>query len=427
MKDKAKRVNVDLADLVIHRAEEREVRNPLRRYLIGGTSLALIILLVAAIGYWGTRSVPGTTDVKVATVTPFTTSLRPTVLTATGYVVPQRQSSVASKGTGRLSRLFVEIGDEVKHGAMIAQLEEADVLAQQRQAQARLNVSRAALANAEPERRDAVLHYQRTQELWKKGLVTQSEFETAETRLRRANAAVRSSHATIKPAEAEVQAATVDVENAKILAPFDGTIIKKFAEVGEVVAPLAASSSSRGAVVMIADLRTLAVEAEISESSLSRIHVDQPTEITLDAVPGHRYPSTVRQIMPTADRTKATVLAKIHFLELDHRVLPDMSATVTFLADRLPERSLNEDQQMAVPANAIVTRDDQSQVLLVREGVVVDIPVQTGSAIGGRVQIEGPLAPGDMVVVDPPNHLIAGSRVNPLRSEKEKVKSEREE
>lgn len=412
-KEKPKLTTVDLADLAIHRAEEHEVRHPVRRYL-AGICLALVSLLAAALGYWGTRSVPGTTDVKVAAVTYVTSSLRPTVLTANGYVVPQRQAFIASKGTGRVSRLFVDIGDEVKEGALIAQLEQADVLARLLQAQARLDVSRAALANAEPERRDALLHYQRTHELWEKGLVTQSEFESAETRLRRANAAVRSSHATIKLAEAEVQAANVDVENTKIRAPFHGTIIKKFAEVGEVVAPLAASSSSRGAVVTIADLRTLAVEAEISESSMSRIHVDQPAEITLDAVPGHRYPGTVGQIMPTADRTKATVLAKIHFLELDHRVLPDMSATVTFLANKQPHRAQNETPQFAVPANAIVTRDSQSVVLLVREGVVVEIPVQIGRIVGGISQVEGRLSPGDHVVLDPPDHLIAGSRVNPL-------------
>ncbi len=194
-----------------------------------------------------------------------------------------------------------------------------------------MGIAKAALANAEAEQQDAALNFNRARALLDKQFVTQAEFDTAEVRLHRAQATVRSAKAGIQAAAAEVQTAEVQVENTNIRAPFDGTVLKKFAEVGEVVAPLAASASSKGAVLLIADMTTMQVEAEISESMIGTIRDRQSAEIVLDAVPGHRYRGEVSQIVPTADRSKATVLAKIRFLDLDDQVRPEMSAKVNFV------------------------------------------------------------------------------------------------
>ncbi len=243
----------------------------------------------------------------------------------------QRQASVASKGTGRLEYLTVAVGEQVKEGQLLARLEHTDVDALLRQAQARLGIAKAALANAAAELTDASLAYNRAKTLLTQQFVTRAEYDSAEVRLHRAQAAVRSAKAGVRAASAEVETAEAQVENTYIRAPFDGTVLKKFAEVGEVVAPLAASASSRGAVFLIADLTSLQVEAEVSETMIGRIQVQQPCHITLDAMPGQRYRGEVVQIFPTADRSKATVLVKARLLDLDSRVLPEMSAKVVFL------------------------------------------------------------------------------------------------
>jgi len=252
-------------------------------------------------------------------------------LTANGYVVPKRQASVASKGTGRLEYLGVDVGDRVKIGQVIARIEHGDTLAALLQSRAKIEVARAGLATAQAELRDATLNHERTQTLLAQRFLSQAEFDAAEARSSRAKAAISSAEATIKAALADEQAAEVLMENTRILSPFDGTVLKKFAEVGEVVAPFAASPVSRGAVVLIADLTTLFVEAEVSESMIGRLRTGQPADIRLDAVRNHVYRGEVAQIIPTADRSKATVLAKVRILAPDSFVLPEMSAKVSFL------------------------------------------------------------------------------------------------
>lgn len=331
-------------------------------------------------------------------------------LTATGYVVAQRQASVASKGTGRLTSVQVDVGDRVTKGQILATIEEADVKAKLLQAQARLDVAEAALANARPELREATRHYRRTKVLSDKGLVTLEELDVAEARLRRSRAAVRSSRSAVNLAQAEIQAVQIEVDNTMIRAPFNGTVMEKFAEVGEMVAPMAGASNSRGSVAAIADLRTLQVEAEVSEPFLNSVSLDQPAHITLEAVPGHVYHGSVSQIVPSADRTKAAIPVKIRIDDLDERVFPDMSATVTFLEQSAPAspRAVPPDA-LGVSPDAIVTRNGQTMVLLVVNNVVSEIPVETGPPLNGLAPVRGEVLEGDTVVANPPEGLVDGS------------------
>ena len=333
--------DVDLKDLTIHREQERELPKgrPRRRQVIRWGALAPMVLLLAGLAYWSSTSSPRSSDrpsePTASAVGPATAPL-PLVsahLSANGYVVAQRQASVASKGTGRLEHLAVSIGDRVKEGQVLARLEHTDVDALLRQAQARLGVAKAALANAEVERLDATLSYDRTKALLTQQFVTRAEYDSAAARRHRAESSVRSAKAGVLAASAEVETVSAQVANTYIRAPFDGTVLKKFAEVGEVVAPLAASTISRGAVFLIADLAALQIEAEVSELQIGRVETGQAAEIMLDAMPGRTYRGEVAQILPTADRSKATVLTKIRILDRDGRVLPDMSARVVFLSE----------------------------------------------------------------------------------------------
>ena len=323
----------DLDDLII------EHKSPRRRRKFGkgiAFVVGVAVLLFSINTYLTSDSSSRATRVELTHVQRLSNVPTQGSLTATGYIVAQRQASVASKGTGRLTSVRINVGDDVTKGQILATIEQADVKAKLLQAQARLDVAKAALANARPELREATRHYRRIKALSDQGLYTQEELDVAEARLRRSRAAVRSSHSAVALAQAEIQTVQIELENTLIRAPFDGTVMQKFAEVGEMVAPMAGASNSRGSVAAIADLRTLQVEADVSESFLNSVRRGQPVRISLEAVPDHVYHGSVSQILPTADRTKAAIPVNIRIDDLDDRIFPDMSATVTFLDESSP-------------------------------------------------------------------------------------------
>jgi RND family efflux transporter MFP subunit len=288
-------------------------------------------------------------------------------------------------------------------------VQQDDVQAIQHQARARLDIAKAALTNAQAELRDAQLSHARAKALLPNQFISQAEFDTASTRLRRAEAAVRSSAAAITAAEADVQTADVMLENTLIRAPFDGTVLKKFAEIGEIVAPMAGSSNSRGAVVLIADMTSLAVETEISESSITKIAQGQSADVTLDAVQGKHYPATVEQIVPTADRSKGTVLAKVHFTQLDDRVLPEMSAKVSFTSSALSHDS--REPRLFVPSSALVQKSGRVVLYVLEAETVREISVEELSKSGGDSEVRGALTTSAQVILAPSASLQAGMRV----------------
>jgi RND family efflux transporter MFP subunit len=257
-------------------------------------------------------------EVQLATASLSSPSQASAVLTASGYVVARRKAAVASKGTGTLVYLGVDEGDRVKKGQIIARLEDSDVAAALQRSRENLRVAQADL-------NDAKQSQERMRILLKQGAIAQAEFDVAEARYQRVIA-------TIDAAKSAVREAEVAVENTRIVAPFDGTVLKKNADVGEIVAPLAGAASSKAAVVTIADMSSLEVDADVSEANITRVTPAQNCEITLDAYPRQRYPGYVTKIVPTADRAKATVLVKIRFRQYDEKVLPEMSAKIAFLA-----------------------------------------------------------------------------------------------
>src|SRR5438445_327341 len=285
------------------------------------------------------------------------------VLVASGYVVAQRKAAVASKGTGRLVYLGVVEGDRVRAGQVIARVEDADVRAQLAEAQANLDLSRADL-------RDAERALAREHMLMDSNSTSQASYDAAEARYQRVKA-------NIAVAQAALQSAQVALENTVIRAPFDGTVLTKNADVGEVVAPLAASAFSKSAVVTVADLRSLQVEADVAESNLEAVSPGQPCEIVLDAYPDARYPGSVAMIVPTADRAKATVQVKVAFRSYDARVLPEMSAKVHFLP-RPSRVAVDTQPVLVVPGTAVVERNGRSVVLVVERGRAVEVPVVVG-------------------------------------------------
>ncbi|MEX1276512.1 MAG: efflux RND transporter periplasmic adaptor subunit [Bacteroidota bacterium] len=349
---------------------------------LGATGIVLALL---AGGYYflGSALDPAI-EVQLTMVSLSSPSQANAVLTASGYVVAQRKAAVASKATGRLEYLGVVEGDKVKKGQILARIESADMKAGLDQATANLGLSEAELLDAQRslERQNALLE---------KGLTTQAERDGADARYKRVLA-------SIELANASINAAEVALENTLIRAPFDGTVLSKNADVGEMVAPMAASVSSRSAVVTIADMTSLEVEADVSESNIERIKAAQPCEITLDAYPGSRYRGFVSKIVPTADRAKATVLVKVGFESYDGRVLPEMSAKVLFLTKQTDAAEQDAKPMLTVSASAIASRNGRKVAFFVRENKAVEVSVTTGKDMGGLVEITNGLAAGDRVI-----------------------------
>ncbi len=401
----------DLAKLRIDRgsrpASETKSRGRSWLYVLGLAAVAVIGILF----FWSRGGLSSSVEVEAHTINAISPSQADAVLTASGYVVAQRQAAVASKATGLLVYLGVQEGDQVQQGQILARIEDNDVRALLAQAQANLRYARANWESAKAELADATVNYERMQKLVAELMVPRSEFDAAEARYKRAHANVAASEAAIGVAEAAVKNAEIAVENTNIRAPFDGTVLTKNADVGEIVAPFGASSTARAAVVTIADMASLEVEADVSESNIERLKPEQPCEIVLDAYPGTRYPAVVGKIVPTADRAKATVMTKIRFLQRDNRVLPEMSAKVTFLSQRTEAASMTSEKKTVIPLTALAERNGQKVAFVLRDDTVAETPVELGQTLGALREVLRGVSVGERVVVNPPANLTTGMKV----------------
>ena len=380
---------------------QRRDRRP-ARWLVAGAML--VTALWVARGILTPRIEVETTPVSLVYPTQTFTELN-----ASGYVVPRRKAAVASKTTGRLVWIGVEEGQRVRSGDIIARLESDDVAAGRNQAAASLSSARALKEQAEAELNDASRSYERNRELVSTGVVARAELDSSEARFRKAQAAVKASDAAIDVARATLASAEVAIGYTLIRAPFDAVVLTKDADVGDIVTPLGAAANAKAAVVTLADMSTLQVEADVSESHLEKIRPGQPCEIQLDALPGIRFSGAVHLITPTADRSKASILVKVRFDALDRRILPQMSARVAFLQRRAS--AAEKEPRTAVNPAALVKRNGRDVLYLVKDDRVVETPVTPGSRIGDQVEISTGARAGDKVVLRPTERLKDGSRI----------------
>jgi RND family efflux transporter MFP subunit len=310
----------DLSRLAIDRESKsftpRRKRRWLNKWTIGAAILVVAGVVIAM------RAANAPVAVETATVTTAYPTASFTELNATGRVSAFRKAAVSTKATGRLEWLGVQEGSRVKAGEVIARLENLDVAAARDSAAAGANASRANLEQGEAELRDAKLAYDRAKDLFDKKFIAESAVDTARARYEKALASISSLKAGIGVAEANARQADVALGQTLIRAPFDGIVLTKNANVGDIITPFSSATDSKGAVVNMADMDTLEVEADVSEASISKIKVGMPTEIQLDAYPNLRLLGEVSRIVPTVDRAKATLLVKVMFKEKDPRVLP---------------------------------------------------------------------------------------------------------
>lgn len=394
----------DLSKLRIDREAEAPVRKALGRNLV--LFVVALVLVGATVLVLRARSIPA---VQVLTVNASAASPTggpvdgSTIVTANGYVVARTKASVSAKTAGRLAFLGVSEGSFVRKGEVIARLDNADVDAAVTQAKANIATADATVIEARADRDQLANEHRRIADIRAQNpnLVSQQDLDLAASRAAQADARLNAAAARKRSADAALQIAQAQNENTIIRAPFTGTVLRKEAEVGEVVAPSVGGGLTRGAVVTMADFTTLEVEVDVNEAYIGRVHNGWPARITLDAYPDTSFRGRVRQVIPTADRQRATVQVKVSIDDHDPRILPEMGAKVDFLA---PDSTRDSGQQAAsrpiirIPATAVKTDSGATVVWIVRDGRLVRRRVETGPVSGGFLEIRSGLNGGERLL-----------------------------
>ncbi len=284
---------------------------------------------------------------------------------ANGYVVARTKAAVSAKIPGRLAMLNVSEGSRVQKGDVIARLDNADYAAAAGQAEAEVASAKATLIETQSDRDQLQREFVRVRDIRAQNpnLISPQDVENADSKARQADARFSAQQARVDAAAAGLRVAQANLENTYIRAPFSGTVLRKEAEVGEVVAPSVGGGLTRGAVVTMADLATLEVEVDVNEAYIARIQNGQQARITLDAYPDTAFRGTVRQVVPTADRQKATVQVKVSILDRDPRILPEMGAKVVFLRGSEKSPLTAAPRRVTVPAASVVTDGEGAAVI----------------------------------------------------------------
>lgn len=396
----------DLSKLRINRDPPPEVRRAFGRTLL---IILAVLAIVAAVLFVMRRNAVATVDAVVVegSSSGGSPAAGSTAVTANGYVVARTRASVSAKIPGRLASLPVDGGSVVKKGEVIARLDNDDYQAAVAEQKGNVATSEAQLVEAEAERDQAGREFSRVKEMRASNpnLISAQDEEVSQNRVTTTVARATAARARVQAAKAALQFAEANLENTYIRAPFSGTVLRKEAEVGEVVAPSVGGGLTRGAVVTMADLNTLEVEVDVNEAYIGRVHRDQAARITLDAYPDTAFRGRVRQVVPTADRQRATVQVKVSILDRDPRILPEMGARVDFVASS-PDTAASGTAvatdaapRFRLPTTAVRESGGGTIVWLIRGGKLESRSVDAGPASAGYREIRRGLTGGEMVLV----------------------------
>jgi RND family efflux transporter MFP subunit len=337
---------------------------------------------------------------------------RPTLLNASGYVTPRRRATVAAKITGRVTGVFFDEGMHVPQGFVLARLDDSDVRRALDSAKADRNATEAQIADFQVQLKNAEIQLHRAQELQAAGVQSQETLDNARTTADSLRAKIALAKQQVLASDARIQEAQQAVDNCVIRAPFDGIIVSKDAQVGEMVSPISAGGGfTRTGIATIVDMNSNEIEVDVNEAFIARVEPGQPVTAVLDAYPDWQIPSKVRTVIPTADRQKATVKVRISFLKLDPKILPDMGVKVTFLGEAPVEKKGEAAPAALVPPDAVHDDNGKKIVFIVKDGHLERRAVTTGGTRGTDLEILAGLNAGDSVVVKGPPNLRDGQAV----------------
>jgi RND family efflux transporter MFP subunit len=331
------------------------------------------------------------------------------ILNASGYVTPRRRATVAAKITGRVQELLVEEGMHVEAGQVLARLDDSDAKARVASARTNHEVALAAIAELEVNLADANRTLHRTESLRSEGVASQQDLDHAQAAADALKARIALTKGQVRYAKAQLDVALQDLDNCTVRSPFKGIAVSKDAQIGEMVSPVSAGGGfTRTGIATIVDMNSLEIEVDVNESYIAKVSTGQKVEATLDAYPDWQIPSTVRTVIPTADRQKATVKVRIAFDALDPRILPDMGVKVSFLNNE--ETSKNTGAHTLIPRKAVRDVDGKQVVFQFKEGKLTMRPVKLGQTRGNEIEVLEGIAAGDQVVVNGPERLGDGQR-----------------
>jgi RND family efflux transporter MFP subunit len=387
-----------------------------RRGLWIGLAAAAGVLLLAA-GAWALLGGDDAPQVRTAQARAIGGGSSASVLDATGYVVARRMATVSAKITGRVREVLIEEGQRVAAGEVMATLDPVDASAQRSLAAAQAAAARSQVAGVQAQLREAEAAVARLAALVDDRLVSRAQYDQAVAERDRLRAQLATARRNAEVGADQLAIAELGVDNTVVRAPFAGVVIAKAAQPGEIVSPLSAGGGfTRTGIGTIVDMDSLEIEVDVGESYIGRVQPKMPVQATLNAYPDWQIPGEVIAIIPTADRSKATVKVRIALLERDARIVPDMGVRVSFLEQAPPPGADTPPPGVLVPAAAIVGRDGAQVAFVVGgrdgdTGTVERRVVQPGRRLGDDREVTAGLRGGDTVVLDPPPDLADGDRV----------------
>jgi RND family efflux transporter MFP subunit len=380
-----------------------------------GVWLAIAVVLLAVAGggwYWSTRLQAATVRVASASVPGGGSAGPGAVLDASGYVTARRRATVSSKVTGKVMEIFIEEGQSVRQGQVLARLDDSQMRAGLALAQAQLAASKKSFAEDQARLHEAELNLQRRQRLLEEGVVGRAEVDTAQAEVDSLKARIAYTQQQVAVAEAQVNVRLTDLNDMVVRAPFSGVAISKDAQPGEMISPVSAGGGfTRTGIGTIVDMSSLEVEVDVNESFINRVRNGQKVTAVLDAYPDWQIPAHVITTVPSADRQKATVRVRIAFDELDPRILPDMGVKVSFLRDADPAATATPVARVSVPKAAVKSENGRSVVFVVREDRVERRAISAAAGRGDHVEVLSGLSAGERVVIEGPPTLKDGDRV----------------
>ena len=390
-----------------------------------------VIVLVALVGvggwYWASKLQAA--EVKVAPVMAKSAGAigGAAVLNASGYVTARRRATVSSKVTGKVMDVFIEEGQAVRQGQVLARLDDSQARAALAFSEAQVAAARKSAAQDQARLKEAELNLERRQRLMKEQVVGKAEVDAAQADVDALKASIAYAQEQIAVAETQVRMRRTELDDMVVRAPFSGIAISKDAQPGEMVSPVSAGGGfTRTGIGTIVDMSSLEIEVDVNESYINRVRPGQKVEAMLDAYPDWRIPSRVITTVPTADRQKATVRVRIAFdpstgsgsppansrgEKLDPRILPDMGVKVSFLRDEETPRAAAAAPTVSVPKAALKTDGGSAIVFVLKDDRVERRAVRAGLETGDEVEVLSGLTPGERVVVDAPPQLKDGDRV----------------
>ena len=392
---------------------DRGAAAPQRRRVLPMALAALVVLSSMLLtGLWWARSSQAPLIQVAVAQSPAGAAGQDAVLNASGYVVARRMATVSAKVTGKIAEVFVEEGMSVAAGQILARLDDATAKAAYALADSQLTAAKDSLAEIEVRRDEARRTLDRTRPLREKRLVSESQLDTAEADFKAQQARLAAAESEVEVAERTRNLRQQDLDDLKVRAPFAGVVVSPDAQPGEMVSPLSAGGFTRTGICTLVDMASREVEVDVNEAYINRVHPGQRTEAVLDAYPDWVIPSSVINIVPTADRQRATVKVRIGFDQLDPRILPEMGIKVRFLEqDAASPQAAADNAKAFIPAAAILKSNGAAYVWLVKDNALTRQAIKTGTERSGTVAVLAGLAPGEQVALGALDQFKEGQKV----------------